>query len=96
MNWIEVIIDIEEGIVAVFRVVIKGDPVVRELGGLKSVGVVSRGACLIAPNKGTKSLFLGMVSQELGKEIVQPSGSPEAVHSWHKLVFPPFNTTLTP
>lgn len=45
-------------VVAVFRVIIKGEH------GVKSVGLVDKGVTLNAPYKGVKSSLLAMVSLE--------------------------------
>lgn len=54
----------DEGIVIVLRVMVKGEPVIREPWELRSVGLVDKGESLNAPNKGTKSSLLAMVSLE--------------------------------
>lgn len=48
LDWTEVKVGVEMGVVAMFRVMSKGEPVVRELWGLKSIGLVDKEPSLIA------------------------------------------------
>lgn len=68
MTWAVV-----EGVDAVFTVVVSWGLA----GVLKSVGLIDEVASLNALNKGTKSLFLAIVSLEyVGEKGVHPSGFP--------------------
>lgn len=52
---------------------VKGEPGVRKLGELKSLGLVDKGVRLISSKRGTKSLLLVMVSLEyFGKRNSPP------------------------
>lgn len=64
MTWVDdVITGIEEGLVViVFRVMVKGEPGVWELGKFESVGLFDEGVSLISPNNGVKSSLLGRES----------------------------------
>lgn len=77
LDWTEVTVGIEVGVVALFRVMVKGELGIREPGALKSVGLGDKGARLTASNKDKKSLLPAMaVWSMFGREMVLPSGSP--------------------
>lgn len=71
-DWTEVIVGIEEGVVAAFRVVVKGEPCVGESGELKSMELFDKRASLSAPNKDAKPSLLTMVSLEYVRERDSP------------------------
>lgn len=81
LDWTYVKVGTEEGVVvAVFVVVVKGEPGVGEPGEVKSVGLYDKRASLIAPNNGIKSLLLHGTSRVCwGRETLHPSGSPSGV-----------------
>lgn len=64
-------------VVAVFRVMVQVGPGGGELGELKQVRLVDKGASLIALNRGTKQILMAMVSLEyVGRSNSPPLGSP--------------------